>query len=315
MLYVAATRARDDLHLFARPSCRQDKNGEWVLAEPSGSLLGTAWPALKAEIEERFEQWKAAQAESPSEPAIVDSLAASGTSNLVQMPSAAKPILLRRLPAGYSAPLSERAAASTAPIIGIGADSLYQRHEGGLLSRTLGVGVHSLLETLARQREHNDWDAARTLIQQMRPQIAAQVRAAGIDPLQANRVAAEAVEIALNASRDAVGQWILSPHADASSEARWVGVVNGNLRTVQVDRVFRAGSEPLSRDGDTWWIVDYKTAHADGLDPAVALPQLRVVFAPQLEAYAEVLRKLRGSAHVHAGLYYPRMSLFDWWEI
>jgi ATP-dependent exoDNAse (exonuclease V) beta subunit len=168
---------------------------------------------------------------------------------------------------------------------------------------------------LARQRERNDWDAAHILLQQMQPRIAAQVRAAGVDALQANRVAAVAVEIALNASRDAVGQWILSPHADASSEARWVGVVNGNLRTVQVDRVFRAGAEPLSNDGNTWWIVDYKTAHADGLDPAIALPQLRAVFAPQLEAYAEVLRKLRGSAQIHAGLYYPRMSLFDWWQI
>jgi len=315
LLYVAATRARDELHLFARPSCRQGKNGEWVLAEPSASLLGTAWPALKAEIEERFEQWKSAQTGSSSEPSIIDSLAASGESNLIQMPSAQRPTLLRRLPADYSAPQSERAAASTTPIIGIGADSPYQRHEGGLQSRALGVGVHTLLEMLARQRERKGWDAAHILLQQMQPRIAAQVRAAGVDGLQANRVAAVAVEIALNASRDAVGQWILSPHADASSEARWVGVVNGNLRTVQVDRVFRAGAEPLSNDGNTWWIVDYKTAHADGLDPAIALPQLRAVFAPQLEAYAEVLRKLRGSAQIHAGLYYPRMSLFDWWQI
>ena len=50
--------------------------------------------------------------------------------------------------------------------------------------------------------------------------------------------------------------------------------------------------------------------------PASALPKLREFFAPQLEAYAEVLRNLHGSgAPVRAGLYYPRMLLFDWWEI
>jgi ATP-dependent helicase/nuclease subunit A len=35
-----------------------------------------------------------------------------------------------------------------------------------------------------------------------------------------------------------------------------------------------------------------------------------------LQTYAEVLRKLHGErAQIHAGLYYPRMLLFDWWEI
>ena len=34
ILYVAATRARDELHLFVRPACKQDKTGAWTLAEP-----------------------------------------------------------------------------------------------------------------------------------------------------------------------------------------------------------------------------------------------------------------------------------------
>jgi hypothetical protein len=41
---------------------------------------------------------------------------------------------------------------------------------------------------------------------------------------------------------------------------------------------------------------------------------LRAIFAPQIETYAEVLRKLHGSdAQVRAGLYYPRMASLDWW--
>ena len=46
------------------------------------------------------------------------------------------------------------------------------------------------------------------------------------------------------------------------------------------------------------------------------MPKLHSLFAPQIEAYAQVLRNLRGQdAVIRAGLYYPRMVLLDWWEL
>lgn len=85
---------------------------------------------------------------------------------------------------------------------------------------------------------------------------------------------------------------------------------------MRVDRVFRAGLSTQSGGEAAWWIVDLKTAHADNLDPAMALPQLRPLFARQLETYAQVLRNLHGAdAVVRAGLYYPRMLMLDWWEL
>jgi hypothetical protein len=49
--------------------------------------------------------------------------------------------------------------------------------------------------------------------------------------------------------------------------------------------------------------------------PEYALQGLRELYAPQLEAYAGILRNLHGGeARLFAGLYYPRMSLLDWWE-
>jgi hypothetical protein len=142
------------------------------------------------------------------------------------------------------------------------------------------------------------------------------VRACGLNPALAAQVAAQALYLTLDASRSSIAQWILSPHAEAASEVRWAGIVAGALRTVRVDRVFRAGLSPQSEGADAWWIVDYKTAHADNLDPAAALPELRELFAPQLEAYAEFLRNLHGQdAVIRAGLYYPRMAQFDWWEM
>jgi ATP-dependent exoDNAse (exonuclease V) beta subunit len=322
ILYVAATRAREELHLFARPACKEEE-GSFTLVEPANSLLATAWPALEEEVRARFEGWKAARAVSESrEGQEIESIAASGESDLLVMPSPVRPTLLRRLPTDYEplrAEVISQAAAEPA-IAGIGTSParLYARHEGGLLSRALGTAVHMLLEELARLRTNLDWDTARSALQDIGPRIVAQTRAAGMDQTQAAQIVAQALQFALDASHDPIGAWILSPHPGAASEAGWVGVIAGGLRAVRVDRVFKAGPAPGAEGEDCWWIIDYKTAHADNIDPDRALPEFRALFAPQVEAYAEVLRKLHGAdapgCTIRAGLYYPRMLALDWWE-
>jgi ATP-dependent exoDNAse (exonuclease V) beta subunit len=319
LLYVASTRACEELHLFARPVCKRDRNGELQLQRRKNTLLEIAWPALGDEIEAQFAAWKAEQEER-----AVETLAASAEDNLIRMPapdkSAAapeKPTWLRRLPAEFDAATGEDIAPESTPsaLVGMGFSRLYARHEGGLISRALGTAVHALLEELARLRTSHDWPASRAAIHRLAPHVAAQIRAYGLDPAQAAALAERALKIALDATHDFAGQWVLSPHAEAASEISWSGVVAGSMRTVRVDRVFQAGLSPGSEGLDCWWIIDYKTAHADDVDPVSALPELRTIFAPQLEAYAAVLRKLHGpGAHLHAGLYYPRMLLLDWWE-
>jgi len=315
ILYVAATRAREELHLFARPEYRTERDGSLSLADPKNSLLATAWPALEDEVRARFAAWNAApQAIEPE----IESIAASEETNLLTMPSPTRPTLLRRLPPGFQPPqtASNEVMTGAQAIIGNSPLQLYARHEGGLLSRALGVAVHALLEELARLRDTSDWDAARVALRQLEPSAAANVRALGIGQSQAAAIAAQALRHALNASADPNGQWILSPHPQAASEVCWAGVVAGSLRTVRIDRVFQAGPAPGSEGEDCWWIVDYKTAHADDLDPAAALPELRLLFSPQIEAYAQVLRNLHGAdTPIRAGLYYPRMLLLDWWEL
>jgi ATP-dependent helicase/nuclease subunit A len=324
ILYVAATRAREELHLFARPAYKLEASGELSLAEPSAGLLCTAWPGLEDEIHTQFDAWKASRAEVAAEAAMdefeqaeIESLAASGESNLLVMPSEpqSKPALVRRLPEDYQPRhmQASEAPATATPIAGLGDFELYTRHEGGLVSRALGTAVHALLEELARLRAKHEWAASRTVLRRIEPRIAAQARAAGIGAAQAAQIAADALRIALDASDDPNGQWILSPHAEAASEVRWAGVVEGALATVRVDRVFRAGLTPQSDVDEAWWIVDYKTAQATN---AAGVAALRPLFASQLEAYARVLRNLYGAdAVIRAGLYYPRMLILDWWEL
>ncbi len=317
LLYVAATRAREELHLFARPEYKKEKDGGIELAEPRESLLKTAWPALEEGIRARFDEWRASRTTPDFEPFTIDAIAAAGEENLLQMPVPVKATLLRRLPPDCSvAQEANTVAAMESAISGLGTNRLYERHEGGLLSRALGKAVHALFQQLAQLVVTQPLDAALAALARLTPRIACDVRSIGADPQQAGRIAAQALEIVFKAATDPQAQWILAPHAEAENEVRWTGVVEGSLRTVQVDRVFRAGLTPDAADKDAWWIIDYKTAHEDGLDPAAALPELRRIFAPQIEAYAKVLRKLRGAdAPVRGGLYYPRMSLLDWWEL
>jgi len=200
--------------------------------------------------------------------------------------------------------------------IGTVQENPYQRHEGGLISRALGNAVHKLLEELARLRATADWNAARAALPELRPRIVAQIRATGLPTAQADSISDKAYEYARNTSQDQFGQWILSPRCEARSEASWAGLLDGELRLVRVDRVFRAGPVPLLDGEDVWWIIDFKTTHVDAMDPAAMLPQFRALFAPQLEIYAAVLRNLHGAdSQIRAGLYYPRMSLLDWWEV
>jgi ATP-dependent exoDNAse (exonuclease V) beta subunit len=236
------------------------------------------------------------------------------------MPSQPKPTRLRRLPPDFSPAGQSRLAVDRLLTVDSAPANapLYARHEGGLASRALGTAVHALLQQLARLRAVSDWPSARAALQQFAPRIRAEIRSAGVDPAQAESLAAQAMRLALNASNDPTAAWILSPHPGAASEIRWTGIVDGSIHSVQIDRLFQAGAAPHSEGQDVWWIVDYKTAHAPAALPDAApdLAALRSLYARQLEIYARVLRNLHGAdAAVRAALYYPRIAALDWWEL
>jgi ATP-dependent exoDNAse (exonuclease V) beta subunit len=289
LLYVSATRAREQLHFFARMEAPANKDG--ALKPPSNSLLEAAWPALESEAETQLAAWQ-----QPPEPQETSNMEAPG-----------KPAILHRLPADYEPPAAP-SHTSRGTLAALSDQRNYQRHEGGLVSRALGIAVHVLMAELTQP---HSLSSSQSTLQNALPHLTAEIRATGIDLAEAERITAQALEIIQRAISDVDAQWILSPHIDAASETRWTGVLDGKLRTVQADRVFRAGAE-LHADGNgVWWIIDYKTIESEA-----PLPELRKLFQPQLDLYARVLRLLHGpGAEIRAGLYYPRMRLFDCWKI
>ena len=97
LLYVACTRAREELHLFATATVTNRG-----LSCRAGSLLSTAWPALQKDFEERYAEANSADPlgkllDFPSTPAqpvglVLDTVAAeSGRATLHRLPSDWKP--------------------------------------------------------------------------------------------------------------------------------------------------------------------------------------------------------------------------------
>jgi len=319
ILYVAATRAREELHLFARSRVQGGKR-DFTLVEPVNSLLATAWPALEEEVRRRFEDWKAARAASATqESQEIASIAASGESNLLVMPSPARATLLRRLPLDYQPAPDEALGhpAKDSTVIGLGMGSgigprrLYARHEGGLLSRALGTAVHSLLEELARLRRDLDWDAARLALQPFEPALPPRrALSAWTSPWP------RGLPRRLASLRS---KPLVTPSARGSSHPRRRRQ-RGRLDRRCGRRSALSARGPrlpgwfstVRRRDDCWWIIDYKTAHADNMDPAQALPGLRQLFAPRLRPTANCCascmhrsphhRRPLLPAHVAAGL-------------
>jgi hypothetical protein len=298
LLYVAATRARDELHLFARPGYRiNSENGSRTLTSPSECLLATAWSALEKEVHRQFDTL----------PEILPPAATA------QKDTRDGPAIVRCLPPSFR--ILQSALLRTMPEVAEErSGTLYTRETGGTESRVLGLAVHFLLEQIALLRKASySWGDIRAVLPEKRPMLIAQIRAAGLGVADSERLVNEALGVATTTLEDPHGRWVLDNHVGAESEVSWTGVLGNEIHTVKPDRVFQAGDEP-GRDGTDFWIVDFKTAILeDSVDPA-RVAKLRAVFAPQLDVYNLMLRQLRGvSIKVHVGLYYPRMKMLDSW--
>jgi len=346
VLYVAATRAREELHLFARPRFREKMSDggstERTLCSPTG-LLATAWPAFEDTVRARFDEWLRRIESELLEDAdyrVLDSLAAEASvavpgGNLLQMPSPVRPTRLKRLPANYAAPAFQNPGASRTAALETSDETddprndraLFERTEGGLHSRLLGAAVHGMMEELSGLRRKLGPDEASLALASSLPRIVADLRSHGLPSRTAQKVASEALAVAQQSLLDPAGAWILAPHAEAMSEVGWTGLIRGQTWSLRPDRVFFAPAYSTPAGEAAWWIIDYKTSHgsdemlADATQRQAFLTVHRERHAGQLAAYAHVLRGLKcpesdGAStpiRICTGIYFPRLQLFDFW--
>ena len=274
LLYVAVTRARLRVHLLG-DVWLDDRSG--APKEPAANtLLAPLWPI----VGERFREAAAVAEASPASEVAAETRA----------PSAGD---FRRLASDWVLAEPPRAATWRAPEDEVRSHDEIEFSWVGETARHVGTVVHRWLQRLADERLVG-WDEARITRAQatVRRELSARgVREADLDG---------AVERVLSGLRRAIadgrGRWILGPHAHAVTEHRVTAVVEGAVRRLVVDRLFRDES------GERW-IVDYKTSSHEGAEVDAFLARERERYAAQLARYAGAL----GGGH-RLGLYFPLLG-------
>lgn len=318
LLYVACTRAREELHLFA--AAAHTATGE--IKPAKATLLEAFWPAAQ----EHFAKCQANPSSRPpsmaetlpwAEPEDKSGLALAASAD--RDPEDAVPVpLLERVPAGFDPRLRFIKAAKnrlpcspSAPV----PLSSFQRPEGSFGVRAYGNTVHRFLELLSARLLSGQ--SAEDLLRELptwQGRLTASFRAEGLPPASCTREATRALQLLRAALQDPVGRWILSPHVDSGSETALTLAMPETLTTLRVDRSFLAGDAPLSEANGVFWIVDYKTTEQGSRSSVRFEQEEKAKYGGQLAAYANLLRTARRQQQlIMLGLYYPAVPRLIHW--
>ncbi|AXC11854.1 ATP-dependent DNA helicase pcrA [Acidisarcina polymorpha] len=306
LLYVACTRAREELHLFGTATVTNS-----TLSSKPGTLLNTAWPAL----EPVFVSRRPLPVAEPIQGILAFPPPASSSSILSAIAAGAAVSTIQRLPANWSRQTFLSNVTKTVSNTAVTADVPVQdqrRPQGARSSRTLGTVVHALFErSISLRRSGLPGSQLLAGSPRLYEQALGLARHEGLTPGDAEACAKLSMKALRFALEDEEGVWILTPRDEDGVESSWTGLVDGVARTLRIDRFFRAGAEPLSEGSDCLWIIDYKTAA-----PNVSgfLDEEQLIYREQLESYGRMMRLAHGDeVKLRLGLYYPLLKKLLWW--
>ena len=318
LFYVLCTRAREELHLFAACTRKQDQS----FATPiHGSLLKAVWPAaaehfdalgvptssdLTSALQQSLQQ-------EDDEPYNDLALAASAESQSFPPPQ------IERLPLDFN-PLTRfsEAAANALPYTPASAlkhSPTFDRPEGSFAVRAFGNVVHRYLQVLANRLTANTTPEQLLIeLPTWEPRLLTTLRSEGLSPALCQREASRALSALTRTLADPIGRWILSPQPSAATE-RALTCASPLAPTLRVDRTFLATAEPLLSGRTHTWIVDFKTTEQGShSDDAFELSE-RTKYAAQLESYAAAARAHGDSdTPIMLALYYPLIPRLISWQ-
>jgi ATP-dependent helicase/nuclease subunit A len=252
LLYVAATRARQTLHLSAAPKRRPDGTA----AVRFGTLLAALWPVLGASFESAALETEPQGASASTQP-------------------------LRRLRADWTPPQVETLRALGH--LPIAQQSLEQELEFSWVqetSRSIGTVVHAHLERFSAVA------VSRASIEARREEFGRQLRRHGVPEGEVPSAVQVVVDALTRTAEDPRGRWIFSgEHDEAQSELALTGLADGRLTNVVIDRSF------VDSEG-TRWVIDFKTSRHEGGGLETFLEREMERYQGQLRKYVELAREL-----------------------
>lgn len=283
LLYVAATRAKRQLHLLGGVRVAVDGDGGRSLKAPSSrSLLGKLWPVIAPDYEAALLDAPEAPRDAAVQPMVIDQT-------------------LRRLPAGWALPAAPQPAAWTPPPDPARSQDDLEFSWVGETARRIGSVVHRWLQRIADDGG-TGWDAAR--IHALGPAIRLALAAQGVGESEIAEAAVRARQALIHCVSDERGRWVLGTQAEGRSELRLTGIAEGQRINVVIDRTF-------VDDQGVRWIIDYKTSMHEGGDTEAFLDNEQARYRGQLERYARLMQA-GGAARIRLGLYFPLLG--DWRE-
>ncbi|SCY48942.1 ATP-dependent exoDNAse (exonuclease V) beta subunit (contains helicase and exonuclease domains) [Nitrosospira sp. Nl5] len=294
LLYVAATRAKQRLHLLGATGLVSGSDGAFELRSPAGkSLLSKLWAVVQPVYAEA-----AARKNSSNISFIADGEQnREGEKHLIDRS-------LRRLISGWALPAAPPPMRWSAPHCATSVQGEIEYSWAGETARRIGSVVHRWLQRIAEDGVKN-WSVAR--IQLLRDTFGYQLVACGMDSSHGDISAAtRRVMTALtHAVSDMRGQWLLGPQQDVHNELRMTAVIGGKPMDLVIDRTFRDANGQC-------WVVDYKTSSHEGTDVEGFLDREQERYRFQLDRYAALMRLIDGQP-VKRGLYFPLLKGWREW--
>ena len=284
LLYVAVTRAKQSLHLFA--SCDQD-NQEIIKPPRSNSMLQLLWQTHQTAFEKMLQS-------NNTGTMLNNHIATSKTDSLQCLTEDWQPV--NGHPQQYA-----KSSLRVLPLSDKREQPPQVMHDQDQTQRLIGTVVHSELERISIHKQSISDTDVQTRVKRL-------LRQHGISSLNASEASDRISQCLQALQSDERAQWLLwQTHPTEHSEYAITTSKDQVTRSMIIDRLIIDQNNQL-------WIVDYKTSQPEHGEPlSVFLNRKQAEYQHQLEQYVDAIRECYKQP-IRCALYFPFIQAWHSWQ-